>query len=38
MLAGLGVNGTAGVKSTATVADWPQILGGYGGPVAIDPQ
>jgi hypothetical protein len=37
MMAGLGVNGTAGVKSTATTADWPQILSGYGGPVAIDP-
>ena len=37
MLAGFGVNGTAGVKGTSTVADWPQILGGYGGPVAIDP-
>jgi hypothetical protein len=39
MMAGLGVNGTAGVKSsTGTTADWPQILGGEGGPVAIDPQ
>jgi hypothetical protein len=37
MMAGLGVNGTAGVKSSAAVADWPQILSGYGGPVAIDP-
>ncbi len=37
MMAGLGVNGTAGVKGTAATADWPQILGGYGGPVAIDP-
>ncbi len=37
MMAGLGVNGTAGVKSgTGTTADWPQILGGQGGPVAID--
>ena len=37
MLAGLGVNGTAGVKSTAgATADWPQILTGEGGPVAID--
>lgn len=35
MMAGLGVNGTAGVKATAATADWPQILGGYGGPVAI---
>ena len=37
LMAGLGVNGTAGVKSTAATADWPQILSGYGGPVAIDP-
>lgn len=38
LMAGLGVNGTAGVKSSAgVVADWPQILGGNGGPVAIDP-
>ena len=37
LLAGLGVNGVAGVKATASTADWPQILGGYGGPVAIDP-
>jgi hypothetical protein len=38
MMTGLGVNGTAGVKSGATlVDDWPQILGGYGGPAAIDP-
>jgi len=37
LVAGLGVNGTAGVKSSAAVADWPQILGGYGGPVAVDP-
>ena len=36
-MAGLGVNGTAGVKSGAVTADWPQILSGYGGPVAIDP-
>ena len=36
LMAGLGVNGTAGVKGSATVADWPQILSGYGGPVAID--
>jgi hypothetical protein len=39
MMTGLGVNGTAGVKSgTALVDDWPQILGGYGGPAAIDPR
>jgi len=38
LFAGLGVNGTAGVKgSTAPPADWPEILGGEGGPVAIDP-
>jgi hypothetical protein len=38
MLAGLGANGTAGVKSTSgPTLDWPQILGGEGGPVAIDP-
>ena len=36
MLAGLGVNGAAGVKGTAAVANWPQVLGGNGGPVAID--
>lgn len=36
MMAGLGVNGTAGVKSSSATADWPQILSGYGGPVAID--
>ncbi len=39
MVAGLGVNGTAGVKSASTpLANWPQILGGDGGPVAIDPR
>jgi len=38
MMAGLGANGTAGVKgATGLTADWPQILGGEGGPVAIDP-
>jgi hypothetical protein len=38
IVAGLGVNGTAGTKSTSQPpADWPQILGGEGGPVAIDP-
>jgi hypothetical protein len=36
MMTGLGANGTAGVKSTAVVTDWPEILGGDGGPVAID--
>jgi hypothetical protein len=37
LMAGLGVNGTAGVKSAAATAVWPQILAGYGGPVAVDP-
>ena len=38
MIAGLGVNGTAGLKiATSVTPDWPQILGGYGGPVAVDP-
>ncbi|MDR3740903.1 MAG: choice-of-anchor D domain-containing protein [Terracidiphilus sp.] len=38
LLAGLGVNGAAGVKSTAGPTDtWPQVLDGEGGPVAIDP-
>jgi hypothetical protein len=36
LLAGLGDNGTAGVKNSSATADWPQILSGYGGPVAID--
>jgi hypothetical protein len=38
MMAGLGANGTAGVKSTTgTTTDWPEILGGEGGPVDVDP-
>ena len=38
MMTGLGVNGTAGLKSaTGPTSLWPQILGGEGGPVAIDP-
>jgi len=37
LMTGLGVNGVAGVKSTAVTTDWPQILSGYGGPVAVDP-
>jgi hypothetical protein len=38
MMAGLGVNGTAGVKSiTGPTVNWPEILGAEGGPVAIDP-
>ena len=37
LMAGLGVNGTAGVKSAGDAgAQWPQILAGYGGSVAID--
>jgi hypothetical protein len=36
LMVGLGVNGTAGVKSSSPTADWPQILSGDGGPVAID--
>jgi len=36
IMAGLGVNGTAGLKSSSATADWPQILSGFGGPVAID--
>ena len=38
LLAGLGVNGAAGTKASGVTAQWPQILGGYGGPVTIDPQ
>lgn len=38
LLAGLGVNGAAGVKSTSgPAADWPQVLDGEDGSVAIDP-
>ena len=37
LMAGLGVNGAAGVDSTTVTGDWPQILSGFGGPVAIDP-
>lgn len=38
LLAGLGVNGAAGVKkTTGTAKNWPQVLDGEGGPVAIDP-
>ena len=38
ILASLGVNGSTGVKgSIFPAADWPQILSGFGGPVAIDP-
>lgn len=39
LMAGLGVNGTAGIKTEiGPVAEWPQILGGDGGAVAIDPR
>jgi hypothetical protein len=38
MMAGLGANGTAGVSGTSgPTTDWPEILGGEGGPVDIDP-
>lgn len=38
MMAGLGDNGIAGVKSTdGPTVQWPQVLDGEGGPVAIDP-
>jgi len=37
LMAGLGANGTAGLKGApGPVGQWPQILGGEGGPVAID--
>ncbi len=37
LMAGLGANGTAGIRSTTgPTARWPQILTGEGGPVAID--
>ena len=37
MMAGLGVNGTAGVKNASgPTSTWPQILGGEGGPVEVD--
>jgi hypothetical protein len=37
MLAGFGVNGSAGVKSTSgPTTDWPQVLDGEGGPIAVD--
>ena len=39
MMAGLGANGTAAVKSTSGIASqWPLILSGEGGPVVINPQ
>ena len=38
LLAGLGANGVAGVMgNTSPGGDWNEILGGEGGPVAIDP-
>jgi hypothetical protein len=38
LMTGLGVNGTAGVKGgSEPTGPWPEILGGEGGPVAIDP-
>ena len=38
MMLGLGANGAAGVKgTTGPSSNWPQILSGEGGPVAIDP-
>ena len=37
IMAGLGVNGTTGMQNSSPTAEWPQILSGYGGPVAIDP-
>ena len=39
ILAGLGVNGAAGIDETANTftPDWPQVLTGIAGPVAIDP-
>jgi hypothetical protein len=37
LMAGLGVNGTAGVNgASGPTQNWPQILGGEGGPVARD--
>jgi hypothetical protein len=38
LMAGLGVNGFAGVKSSSGTVQWPQIFSGYGGPVAVDPR
>lgn len=38
LLAGLGEIGATGVKGTSTPPSvWPEVLGGYGGTVAIDP-
>lgn len=36
IMAGLGANGTAGIKTDAGLVNtWPQILDGHGGPVAL---
>ena len=38
MIAGLGANGVAGiVNAPPAAADWNEVLGGEGGPVAVDP-
>ena len=38
MIAGLGANGVTGVANApANAGDWNQVLGGEGGPVAVDP-
>ena len=37
IMVGLGVNGAAGTRSNPIPEDWPQVLSGVGGPVAIDP-
>ncbi len=38
MMVGLGADGTAGSSSTVgATLNWPQILDGEGGPVAVDP-
>ena len=38
MLAGLGANGFAGVMNApATAGNWNEVLGGEGGPVAVNP-
>ncbi|WP_263350710.1 beta strand repeat-containing protein [Acidicapsa acidisoli] len=38
VLIGLGANGVAGIADApATAGDWNEVLGGEGGPVAVDP-
>jgi hypothetical protein len=38
ILTGLGANGTAGIVTVpAKAGDWNEVLGGEGGPVAVDP-